>query len=641
MVISRDTFDPAKQYRRIRFHEDRQLLDSELNELQEIQNLERSKLADQIFAEGAIVQGCAVSIGGAESHVLTIDPGQVYIGGHIEPVATATLEYDPAKTIGEDFVYAELIKTTIDLGQDGGLLNPRTLEPTAEREQWITTLLATDPSGEPLPSGATERVVVPVLIFDREAGTVRPVVPRSLVQLDHLADAEIVLPQDGQILRYDGARLLWRNTGLPQLTELADVEAPAPGDRQLLRYDEASGQWVHSDENTDADTVDGIHASVTPEIGKLLPLNENAKFPPEVIEGSVASAVNSDKVDGFHASAAPTANTILPLDGNARIPGNVISGQVPDSAHADQADLASQATEAGNADTVDSYHVNSTPTANTLLPLDGDAKIPGSVISGQVPDSAHADNATQAGNADTVDGFHASLTPAANTIVPFDSLGSFNLEGRMIRNIGRFQVGNLGMFINNAIGNNSSDHDLESSTDLLISGRLEVDNQAHFDGPAYFHTTVDAKNDLIVRGDLSGYRCLMVCGHKDANTLNSGTYRNLQSPMGIYQGTAQGIYMPRSGSVTGLMGRFDLVSASADSNLRLEIVSYPSWTIEPIDLPDSTIQNAIHIGQVYWPRSHIPFSAGDHIWLRLYQAGPAGSSAQIQNLECVVEVTFH
>ena len=46
MSISRETFDPTKNYKRIRYHQDRDLLDSELNEQQDIINLERRKIAE-------------------------------------------------------------------------------------------------------------------------------------------------------------------------------------------------------------------------------------------------------------------------------------------------------------------------------------------------------------------------------------------------------------------------------------------------------------------------------------------------------------------------------------------------------------------------------------------------------------------
>ena len=62
MSISRDTFDPAKNYKRVRYHQDRDLLDSELNEQQDIINNERRKLADILFKEGAIVSGFGVTV---------------------------------------------------------------------------------------------------------------------------------------------------------------------------------------------------------------------------------------------------------------------------------------------------------------------------------------------------------------------------------------------------------------------------------------------------------------------------------------------------------------------------------------------------------------------------------------------------
>jgi len=70
-------------------------------------------------------------------------------------------------------------------------------------------------------------------------------------------------------------------------------------------------------------------------------------------------------------------------------------------------DYLVQVKKADEADTVDSYHANSTPTANTLLPLDGSAKFPNSVLY------------TGSGNgldADKVDGADATATPTADSI---------------------------------------------------------------------------------------------------------------------------------------------------------------------------------------------------------------------------------
>ena len=102
MSISRDTFDPAKNYKRVRYHQDRDLLDSELNEAQDIVINERKKIADLLFREGAIIGGLVPQVA---SNVLTLSVGVVYIDGHIEQVPGAVLTYDPAKTEGVDYVY--------------------------------------------------------------------------------------------------------------------------------------------------------------------------------------------------------------------------------------------------------------------------------------------------------------------------------------------------------------------------------------------------------------------------------------------------------------------------------------------------------------------------------------------------------
>jgi len=169
MSISRETFDPAKNYKRVRYHQDRDLLDSELNEQQDIINHERKKIADMLFKEGAVINGLGVTV---TDNVLTVAEGFVYVEGYIEKVPGAVLTYDPAKTSGADYVYVELLKYNYGYNQDAALINPATGEPTAEREKWVLTLKDHDTSGETLPNNVTERKVVPVYKFDRETGDV-------------------------------------------------------------------------------------------------------------------------------------------------------------------------------------------------------------------------------------------------------------------------------------------------------------------------------------------------------------------------------------------------------------------------------------------------------------------------------------
>jgi|GEM_PF-340471 len=169
MSISRNTFDPAKNYKRVRYHQDRDLLDSELNEAQDITISERKKLADLLFREGAIIGGLVPQVA---ANIVTLSVGVVYIDGHIEQVPGATLTFDPAKTDGVDYVYVELLKYNYTHNQDAVLINPATGEPTAEREKWVLVLRERDTSGDALPNNVTERKDVAIYKFDRATSEV-------------------------------------------------------------------------------------------------------------------------------------------------------------------------------------------------------------------------------------------------------------------------------------------------------------------------------------------------------------------------------------------------------------------------------------------------------------------------------------
>jgi len=169
MTISRDTFDPSRNYKRVRYHQDRDLLDSELNEQQDIAIREQKKIADLLFKEGAIISGLLVSVA---ANVLNVSAGVTYIDGHIEAIPGAVLTYDQAKSSGFDYVYVELLKYNYGFNQDAGLVNPATGEPTAEREKWVLSLKDHDTSGENLPNNVTERKVVAIYKFDRQTDDV-------------------------------------------------------------------------------------------------------------------------------------------------------------------------------------------------------------------------------------------------------------------------------------------------------------------------------------------------------------------------------------------------------------------------------------------------------------------------------------
>lgn len=169
MTISRDSFDPAKNYKRIRYHQDRDLLDSELNEQQDIAFSEQKKINDALFKEGAVAVGLEPTVDG---HIVALTDGILYIEGRLEPVIGTVLSYDPAKTSGVDYVYAELLKYNYGQSQDPTLINPATGETTAEREKWVLSLKSVDTTASALPANATARKVLAIYRFDRDTGEV-------------------------------------------------------------------------------------------------------------------------------------------------------------------------------------------------------------------------------------------------------------------------------------------------------------------------------------------------------------------------------------------------------------------------------------------------------------------------------------
>ena len=186
MTISRESYDRTKRYRKVRFHQDRDLLDAELNEVQEIGLQERTRLFDALLPPGAIVRGIEPTVNGAQ---VTFTAGAVYLDGHLEEVLGTTLAYDPAKTTGVDTVWVEVLHKAISVADDPALINTQTGEPTAEREQWQVSLKSRDTATDPLPTGVTGRTTIAIYTFDRATGILTPCVagvlrPDERIRLD-------------------------------------------------------------------------------------------------------------------------------------------------------------------------------------------------------------------------------------------------------------------------------------------------------------------------------------------------------------------------------------------------------------------------------------------------------------------------
>lgn len=172
--LSDTTFDAAKNYKKVCYQADRDLLNTELNEAQDIEAHERRILLDKILAQGTIILGLT---GTVDTDEVTIVDGVVYLDGYAVNVPGATLSL-PAP--GEHLIYLDVFRREVTASDDPSLVNPLTGEPTAEREKWIATLQTRDTTNDPLPNGAISRTVAPVYIFNRNTGELRPYVGSSL-----------------------------------------------------------------------------------------------------------------------------------------------------------------------------------------------------------------------------------------------------------------------------------------------------------------------------------------------------------------------------------------------------------------------------------------------------------------------------
>jgi hypothetical protein len=187
VAISRDTFDPAKNYKRIRFHQDRDLLDSELNELQDIALHEGRNVSDLVLRNGAIISGLQaqdIDRPPEGALALAVAPGRVYVAGRVVDVPGAEVEI-PYGQPDAGLVWVEVLRREVKAADDPLLVNPATGEPTAERERWTASLKPRDTTEDPLPERTLGRIAVPVLYVDSRSGRVHPVVPqRSNLNLE-------------------------------------------------------------------------------------------------------------------------------------------------------------------------------------------------------------------------------------------------------------------------------------------------------------------------------------------------------------------------------------------------------------------------------------------------------------------------
>lgn len=120
-----------------------------------------------------------------------------------------------------------------------------------------------------------------------------------------------------------------------------------------------------------ADQIDGIHASTSPVLNKLLALNSVAKFPLSVLYTGSGNGLDADKLDGYHAG---NSSGNIPLS-NGTVNTN-LNADLLDGKHAsnsvNQIPISNGNVNANlNADKLDGYHASNSayqvPISNSSL----------------------------------------------------------------------------------------------------------------------------------------------------------------------------------------------------------------------------------------------------------------------------------
>lgn len=133
-VISKDTFDPAKNYRKLLFSRTRPLTDFEVNELQDL-DAERDRINQlSVLPNGPLGDAFKV-LASPINNTITVLPGVMWVDGN-QIILTQAKVINILTTPGvnrTDFVYIEFYLREVDSIEDPNLIDPNLSQETATR----------------------------------------------------------------------------------------------------------------------------------------------------------------------------------------------------------------------------------------------------------------------------------------------------------------------------------------------------------------------------------------------------------------------------------------------------------------------------------------------------------------------------
>jgi len=170
MTVSRNTFDPDKNYDRVVFNEKRSILDSELNELQDIQAEMSNLLSEVGVGDGPFGDSYQVFSTG-EPNEVGIRSGIYYNSGNFLRLPTYRVLSNLTTPLGGsrvDLVYIYYKFEPVDSTEDPNIIDPDIGTETATRRQIYIELRIAEGTSIPTVDFETE-FIVPIARLNRQA----------------------------------------------------------------------------------------------------------------------------------------------------------------------------------------------------------------------------------------------------------------------------------------------------------------------------------------------------------------------------------------------------------------------------------------------------------------------------------------
>lgn len=198
MSVSRDSFDKTKNYSQVIFNQNVPLLDSEANELQEIQNYAMNQTREDLLGTSMAGDDLLV-IPGPIANSITVKAGTLYHKGYQVILHSDVVVQFLSTPLAprDDVVFIEFNEVVRDQTYDPNLVDPGIGFPTTQRVQVSFTCRVNE--GATVPNPAAGKYFVQLATLHRQAGNSS--ITEPMIQDDRKRSANTYVLRGGRVTK--------------------------------------------------------------------------------------------------------------------------------------------------------------------------------------------------------------------------------------------------------------------------------------------------------------------------------------------------------------------------------------------------------------------------------------------------------